>query len=75
MRYGQADTQVVLQTLFLSSPTLPTPINIDLTQSADALAKLKKEPSEPGSILSARCSLMAVTIKEGVDYSVGITFV
>lgn len=58
--------------MFLSSPTLPTPINIDLTQSADALAKLKKEPSESTRV---GWGLMAVTIKEGVDYSVGITFV
>lgn len=58
--------------MFLSSPTLPTPINIDLTQSSDALAKLKKEPSE---LTRMRWELMAVTIKEGVDYSVGITFV
>nr|XP_019044759.1 rho GDP-dissociation inhibitor [Kwoniella bestiolae CBS 10118]OCF23689.1 rho GDP-dissociation inhibitor [Kwoniella bestiolae CBS 10118] len=52
--------KVVLKTLFLSSPTLPKAISIDLTQPAADLAKLKKEP---------------LTIKEGVEYSVGITFV
>lgn len=36
--------QVVLKSLFLSSPTLPSQITIDLTQSKDALAKLKKDP-------------------------------
>ncbi|AAW44709.2 Rho GDP-dissociation inhibitor 1, putative [Cryptococcus deneoformans JEC21] len=53
------EKRVVLKSLFLSSPTLPSEITIDLTQSKDALAKLKKDP---------------VTIKEGVEYSVGITF-
>ncbi|KAK1927243.1 immunoglobulin E-set [Papiliotrema laurentii] len=52
--------KVVLRTLFLSSPTLAKPIVIDLTQPPVELAKLKKEP---------------ITIKEGVEYSVGITFV
>ncbi|OCF38541.1 rho GDP-dissociation inhibitor [Kwoniella heveanensis CBS 569] len=51
--------KVVLKTLFLQSPTLPKQITIDLTQSPAELAKLKKEP---------------LTIKEGVEYSVGITF-
>ncbi|KAE8541777.1 hypothetical protein D1P53_001950 [Cryptococcus gattii VGV] len=46
------EKRVVLKSLFLSSPTLPNPITIDLTQPKDALAKLKKDP---------------VTIKEGVD--------
>jgi len=50
----------VLKTLFLSSPTLSKPVSIDLSQSPGELAKLKKEP---------------MTIKEGADYSVGITFV
>ncbi|WVW85550.1 hypothetical protein I302_107588 [Kwoniella bestiolae CBS 10118] len=36
--------KVVLKTLFLSSPTLPKAISIDLTQPAADLAKLKKEP-------------------------------
>ncbi|KAK8854709.1 hypothetical protein IAR55_003448 [Kwoniella newhampshirensis] len=52
--------KVVLKTLFLSSPTLSKEISIDLTQSPEALAKLKKD---------------LITIKEGVEYSVGITFV
>ncbi|OXB35953.1 rho GDP-dissociation inhibitor [Cryptococcus neoformans] len=56
---GGGEKRVVLKSLFLSSPTLPNQITIDLTQSRDALAKLKKDP---------------VTIKEGVEYSVGITF-
>ncbi|WVQ80055.1 hypothetical protein IAT38_002156 [Cryptococcus sp. DSM 104549] len=51
--------KAVLKTLLLSSPTLTKPITIDLTQSPEQLAALKKDP---------------VTIKEGVDYSVGITF-
>ncbi|WVQ95018.1 hypothetical protein IAU59_002110 [Kwoniella sp. CBS 9459] len=51
--------KVILKTLFLQSPTLPKQITIDLTQSPAELAKLKKEP---------------LTIKEGVEYSVGITF-
>nr|XP_018261551.1 rho GDP-dissociation inhibitor [Kwoniella dejecticola CBS 10117]OBR83709.1 rho GDP-dissociation inhibitor [Kwoniella dejecticola CBS 10117] len=51
--------KVILKTLFLSSPTLSKDIVIDLTQPAADLAKLKKEP---------------LTIKEGVEYSVGITF-
>ncbi|KIR33309.1 rho GDP-dissociation inhibitor [Cryptococcus deuterogattii MMRL2647] len=57
---GGGEKRVVLKSLFLSSPTLSNPITIDLTQPKDALAKLKKDP---------------VTIKEGVEYSVGITFV
>ncbi|WWD02318.1 hypothetical protein V865_000357 [Kwoniella europaea PYCC6329] len=36
--------KVVLNTLFLSSPTLSKDISIDLTQPAADLAKLKKEP-------------------------------
>nr|XP_031864060.1 uncharacterized protein CI109_000704 [Kwoniella shandongensis]KAA5531132.1 hypothetical protein CI109_000704 [Kwoniella shandongensis] len=55
-----APKKVILKTLFLSSDTLSKEISIDLTQSPEALAKLKKEP---------------ITIKEGVEYSVGITFV
>ncbi|ORY35499.1 rho GDP-dissociation inhibitor [Naematelia encephala] len=57
---GGGVKKVILKTLFLSSPTLTQPISIDLTQPAAELSKLKKEP---------------VTIKEGVEYSVGITFV
>ncbi|EIW68213.1 hypothetical protein TREMEDRAFT_69259 [Tremella mesenterica DSM 1558] len=52
--------KVVLKSLFLISPTLPNQINIDLTRPPAELAKLKKEP---------------MIIKEGVEYSVGITFV
>lgn len=37
--------KVILQTLFLESPTLPQKIVLDLTQSPAELAKLKKEPS------------------------------
>ncbi|KAH8080515.1 putative Rho GDP-dissociation inhibitor 1 [Filobasidium floriforme] len=52
--------QVVPQTLFLESPTLKKPLVLDLTQGATALAtRFKKNP---------------LVIKEGVDYSVGITF-
>ncbi|WRT68471.1 uncharacterized protein IL334_005447 [Kwoniella shivajii] len=36
--------RVILKTLFLSSPTLPTTISIDLTQPAADLAKLKAKP-------------------------------
>ncbi|WVF67431.1 hypothetical protein IAT40_002187 [Kwoniella sp. CBS 6097] len=56
---GGGSKKVVLKTLFLQSPTLPKQITIDLTQGPAELAKLKKEP---------------LTIKEGVEYSVGITF-
>ncbi|XAO26132.1 hypothetical protein I312_104966 [Cryptococcus bacillisporus CA1280] len=41
---GGGEKRVVLKSLFLSSPTLPNPITIDLTQPKDALAKLKKDP-------------------------------
>ena len=50
----------MLKTLFLTSPTLSSSISIDLTQAPGELAKLKKD---------------LLTIKEGVEYSVGITFV
>lgn len=71
-----------MKTLFLSSPTLKDRINIDLTQGPAKLAETKKNPSEypRGSQLelypwSARPETdMAVTIKEGVEYSVGVTF-
>ncbi|ODO10990.1 hypothetical protein I350_01590 [Cryptococcus amylolentus CBS 6273] len=53
------EKKAILKSLFLTSPTLHHPISIDLTQSKDQLAQLKKEP---------------LTIKEGVEYSVGITF-
>ncbi|WVQ71940.1 hypothetical protein IAR50_001482 [Cryptococcus sp. DSM 104548] len=53
------EKKAILKTLFLTSPTLHHPISIDLTQSKDQLAQLKKDP---------------ITIKEGVEYSVGITF-
>ncbi|TYJ58068.1 hypothetical protein B9479_001163 [Cryptococcus floricola] len=53
------EKKAILKTLFLTSPTLHHPISIDLSQSKDQLAQLKKEP---------------LTIKEGVEYSVGITF-
>ncbi|BEI91007.1 uncharacterized protein CcaverHIS019_0310770 [Cutaneotrichosporon cavernicola] len=59
-RTGGGQKRIVPKTIFLTSPTRSQDIIIDLTQSPDALAKLKKEP---------------VTIKEGVEYSVGITFV
>lgn len=51
--------RVVSKTLFLRSDTLPQPIVIDLTQPAGDLAKLKSKP---------------ITIKEGIEYSVGLTF-
>ncbi|KAK4688816.1 Rho GDP-dissociation inhibitor, partial [Tremellales sp. Uapishka_1] len=57
---GGGSKKVVLKTLFLSSPTLDNPISVDLTQSPAELARLKKE---------------MIIIKEGVEYSVGITFV
>ncbi|BEJ14056.1 hypothetical protein CspHIS471_0312300 [Cutaneotrichosporon sp. HIS471] len=59
-RTGGGQKRIVPKTIFLTSPTRSQDIIIDLTQSPDVLAKLKKEP---------------VTIKEGVEYSVGITFV
>lgn len=59
------------QTLFLSSPTLTKPIVLNLAQTPAELEKLKKDPGEFGL---RRVGLMRVTIKEGVDYSVGITF-
>jgi len=48
-----SDTQVVLKTLFLSSPTLSHPIVIDLTQGPEALANLKKNPGERVSLSSS----------------------
>ncbi|KAI9637413.1 putative Rho GDP-dissociation inhibitor 1 [Dioszegia hungarica] len=57
---GGGTKKVVPKTLFLSSEGLHKPVEIDLTRPAAELAKLKKEP---------------MTIKEGVEYSVGITFV
>nr|ODN91679.1 rho GDP-dissociation inhibitor [Cryptococcus depauperatus CBS 7855] len=53
------EKKAVLKMLFLSSPTLNHPIAINLEQSKEELAKLKKE---------------FITIKEGIEYSVGITF-
>ncbi|GMK53705.1 hypothetical protein CspeluHIS016_0102910 [Cutaneotrichosporon spelunceum] len=57
---GGGQKRIVPKTLFLTSPTRSQDIVIDLTQAPEVLAKLKKEP---------------MTIKEGVEYSVGITFV
>ncbi|CAK9780652.1 E set domain-containing protein [Cutaneotrichosporon oleaginosum] len=57
---GGGKKRIVPKTLFLTSPTRAQDIVLDLTQPHEVLAKLKKEP---------------VTIKEGVEYSVGITFV
>jgi hypothetical protein len=51
--------QVVPLTLNRESPSLPSPIVLDLTQSPAELARYKKEP---------------LSIKEGVDYQVGISF-
>ncbi|KAL7422554.1 rho GDP dissociation inhibitor [Cryptotrichosporon argae] len=56
---GGGIKKVVPKSLFLQSPTLPTPVTLDLTRPAAELAKLKNEP---------------ITIKEGVEYSVGISF-
>ncbi|KAL1413574.1 rho GDP dissociation inhibitor [Vanrija albida] len=57
---GGGAKKVVLKTLFLTSPTRQQgDVVLDLTQKPDELARLKKEP---------------ITIKEGVDYSVGISF-
>ena len=71
-----------MKTLFLSSPTLKDRINIDLTQGPAKLAETKKNPSEYlyGSQLcfdpryAVREADIVVTIKEGVEYSVGVTF-
>ncbi|RSH77620.1 uncharacterized protein EHS24_003180 [Apiotrichum porosum] len=52
--------KVVPKTLFLTSPTRQGDVIIDLTNAAAESARLKKDP---------------VLIKEGVDYSVGISFV
>jgi Rho GDP-dissociation inhibitor len=41
----EADIQVVMKTLFLSSPTLKDRIVIDLKQSPAQLAETKKNPS------------------------------
>jgi len=49
-----AHNQVILKTLFLSSPTLTSPISIDLSQAPDQLAKLKKEPGESGAECAGR---------------------
>ncbi|KAJ9118559.1 hypothetical protein QFC22_003779 [Naganishia vaughanmartiniae] len=51
--------KVVPIALFLESPTLQTPINLDLTLGPEGLKKHKKDP---------------ITIKEGADFSVGIKF-
>jgi len=55
----RGDKKVVPQTLFLESETLPQKIVLDLTKGPVELAKLKNNP---------------LTIKEGVEYSLGITF-
>ncbi|RSH88810.1 hypothetical protein EHS25_003038 [Saitozyma podzolica] len=57
---SSGDKKVVPKTLFLTSPTLQKEIIIDLTLPPAELAKMTKAP---------------ITIKEGVEYSVGITFV
>ena len=41
----EADVQVVMKTLFLSSPTLKDRIVIDLKQTPAQLAETKKNPS------------------------------
>ncbi|WOO77295.1 Rho GDP-dissociation inhibitor [Vanrija pseudolonga] len=57
---GGGQKKVILKTLFLRSTTRKQgDVVLDLTQSPAELAQLKKAP---------------ITIKEGVDYSVGITF-
>lgn len=63
-----------MKTLFLSSPTLKDRIVIDLTQSPAKLAETKKSPSASQPVLSCNRADVAVTIKEGVEYSVGVTF-
>ncbi|KAJ9110928.1 hypothetical protein QFC19_001437 [Naganishia cerealis] len=51
--------KVVPIALFLESPSLTTPIDLDLTLGPEGLKKHKKDP---------------ITIKEGADFSVGIKF-
>jgi len=50
---------VVVSALTLNSPTLSKPITLDVTRGAEGLAEFKKNP---------------VTIKEGAEYSVEISF-
>lgn len=70
-----------MKTLFLTSPTLKDNIVIDLTQSPTKLAETKKNPSTwsiqletPLSHCRGATADGPVTIKEGVEYSVGVTF-
>lgn len=69
--------------MFLESPSLNRPLVLDLTKGPAEFAKLKKEPSTSqtdllslirGSTVTDFSGSVVVSIKEGVEYSVGITF-
>ncbi|UOH82943.1 hypothetical protein LQV05_005656 [Cryptococcus neoformans] len=63
---GGGEKRVVLKSLFLSSPTLPNQITIDLTQSRDALAKLKKDPGGIENEIISGLKYLQVVKRSGI---------